>query len=126
MKHSLKLANANLIGVSDISKKALNRARNAGVKKTFTDYRELLKQSDIDAVIIALPTHFHLQCAIAAAEAKKQIFLEKPIARNLEEANAITMASKRNSVKLMIGYPLRFKTEFIELRKRSTAVSSVK
>ena len=108
----------NVIGVSDVSKKALNRARNAGVKKTFTDYKDLLKQPEIDAVIIALPTHFHLQCAIEAAEAKKQIFLEKPIARNLEEANAIISASKRNSVKLMIGYPLRFKTDLIELRKQ--------
>lgn len=107
-----------VVGVSDVSKKALSKARNAGVKKTFTDYKDLLKQPEIDAVIIALPTHFHLRCATEAAEAKKQIFLEKPIARNLEEANAIISASKRNSVKLMIGYPLRFKTDLVELRKK--------
>ena len=118
MKHSLKLVNVDVIGVSDVSKKALNKARSAGVKKTYMDYRDLLKEPGIDAVIIALPTHFHLQCATEAAEAKKQIFLEKPIARNLEEANAIISASKRNSVKLMVGYPLRFKTDLINLRKQ--------
>jgi predicted dehydrogenase len=118
LRHSLKLANTNLVAVSDVSRKALGKARDAGVKKTFTNYQELLREPDIDAVIIALPTHFHLQCAIDSAEAKKHIFLEKPIARNVEEAEEIISASRRNSVKLMVGYPLRFKTDLRLLKKQ--------
>jgi predicted dehydrogenase len=118
LRHSLKLANTHLIAVSDLSKKALNKARNAGVKKTFTNYQELLQEPDIDAVIIALPTHLHLQCAIEAAEAKKHTFLEKPIARNAEEAKEIISASRRNSVKLMVGYPMRFKTDFRAMKEQ--------
>jgi predicted dehydrogenase len=41
--HSLQLTNANLVAVSDISKRALNKAKSLGVKKTFTDYELLLK-----------------------------------------------------------------------------------
>jgi predicted dehydrogenase len=118
LRHSLKLTNASLVAVSDLSKKALNIARNSGAKKTFTNYEQLLKDPDIDAVIIALPTHLHLQCTIQTAEAKKHIFLEKPIARNLEEAKEIVAVAQKNSVKLMMGYPLRFNKSFRELKTK--------
>ncbi|MCJ7469500.1 Gfo/Idh/MocA family oxidoreductase [Candidatus Bathyarchaeota archaeon] len=118
LRHSLKLANANLVAVSDISKRALRNARESGVKKTYSDYEQLLKDPEIDAVIIALPTHLHLQCAKKAAEEKKHIFLEKPIARNVEEAEEIVSAAKRNSAKLMIGYPLRFNPTFRNVKDK--------
>jgi UDP-N-acetylglucosamine 3-dehydrogenase len=118
LRHSLKLSNINLVAVSDLSKTALNEAKNAGIKKTFTSYEQLLKESNIDAVIIALPTHLHLQCAKQAAEAGKHIFLEKPIAGNLEEAKEIVTTAQKNSVKLMMGYPLRFKKSFRELKTK--------
>lgn len=118
LRHSLKLANSRLIAVSDLSRRALKEARKSGVKKTFTKYEQLLKDPDIDAVIIALPNHLHLQCAKQAAEAKKHIFLEKPIARNVAEAKEIISVAKKNSVKMMIGYPLRFDTEFCKLKEK--------
>jgi len=118
LRHSLKLSNSQLIAVSDLSKKALQKARKAGVKKTFTSYKQLLNDPDIDSVIVALPTHLHLQCAKQIAEAKKHIFLEKPIARNVEEAKEIILAARRNSVKLMVGYPLRFNTTFRDLKEK--------
>ena len=117
LHHSLKIKNACVFATADLSKKALNKAKKAGVKKTFTNYEQLLKEPEIDAIIIALPTHLHLQCAKQAAEAKKHIFLEKPIARNVKEAKEILSTTKKNSVKLMIGYPLRFNTDFCNLKK---------
>lgn len=86
--------------------------------KTYTNYEDLLRETGIDAVIIALPTHLHTQCAKQAAEAKKHILLEKPIARNIEEAKEIISTAKKNSVRLMIGYPLRFSTAFNNLKKK--------
>ena len=118
LRHSLKMPNVNLVAVSDLSKKALKKAKNAGIKKTFSNYEQLLNEPNIDAVIIALPTHLHLPCAIQAAEAGKHIFLEKPIARNLEEAKGIVAVAHKNSVKLMIGYPLRFNKSFRELKTK--------
>lgn len=121
LKHSQKLANARLVAVADLSRKALKVARDAGVNKAFADYKELLKDPEVDAVIIALPTHLHLQCAREAAEAGKHIFLEKPIARNVEEAKEIVSIARRDSVKLMVGYPLRFNTTFIDVKEKMTS-----
>jgi predicted dehydrogenase len=118
LRNSLKLTNANLIAVSDISRRALNEAKKDGVKKTYTNYEQLLKDPQVDAVIIALPTHLHLECAKQAAEAKKHILLEKPIAKNVAEAKEIISAAQRNSVKLMIGYPLRFNELMCSLREK--------
>lgn len=118
LRHSSKLANARLVAVADLSQKALNNAKKTGVKKTFTNYEDLLRDPDVDAVIIGLPTHLHLHCAKQASQAKKHVFLEKPIARNVAEAKEIINAAQKNSVKLMIGYPLRFSTKFCALKER--------
>ena len=75
------------------------------MKKTFTDYTELLRDQQVDAVLISLPTHLHLKCTQQAAEAGKDIFLEKPIEVTVEEGKEIISAAERNSVKLMVGYP---------------------
>jgi predicted dehydrogenase len=108
LRNCLRLANANLEAVADLSKKALSDAKKAGVKKTYTDYQQLLKDPNVDAVIIALPTHLHLECTKHAAEAQKHILLEKPLAKNVEEAKEIVSRVQRNSVRLMMAYPLRF------------------
>lgn len=118
LRNCMKLSNARLVAVSDLSRRALNEARRTGVKKTFKNYERLLKEPDVDAVVISLPTHLHLQCATRAAEAGKHIFLEKPIARNVEEAREIVSTAKHSSVKLMMGYPLRFNRKFRDLREK--------
>ncbi len=106
LRHAQKLGNARIVAVADLSKRALNKAKNNGVQKTFTNYNELLKDPEIDAVIIALPKH--LKCVRDAAEADKHIFLEKRIARNIEEAKEILSLIPKNNVRLMMGYLLRF------------------
>ena len=117
LRNSLKIPNADVWAAADVSAKALKNAQKEGVKKTFTNYSELLKDPEVDAVIIGLPTHLHLQCAKEAAEAGKDIFLEKPMARNVEEAKEIISAAQRNSVKLMMGYYMRFNNKFGSLKE---------
>jgi len=117
LRHSLKLANAEVVAVADTSLKALEKARALGVKKAFTDYADILKDPQVDAVLISLPTHLHLKCAQQVAEAGKDIFLEKPIAATVEEAKDVISAAERNSVKLMLGYPFRFNKNFIQVKE---------
>jgi predicted dehydrogenase len=117
LRNALKLDMVKSIAVSDVSKKALNKARSIGVAKTYSDYNQLLKDPEVDAVVIALPTHLHLQCSLSAAESGKHIFLEKPMARNPAEAQQILSSARRNSVSLMIGYPLRFNRLFASLKQ---------
>jgi UDP-N-acetylglucosamine 3-dehydrogenase len=118
LRNCLRLDSANLVAVADLSKKSLRLAKEMGVQKTFTDYNQLLKQPTVDAVIISLPTHLHTPCAISAAENGKHIFLEKPLARNPQEGKEIISSAKKNAVKLMIGYPFRFNSEYLNLKKK--------
>ena len=60
---------------------AREAAARHGVPRSYTDYRELLEQPDIDAVTIALPTHLHAPVALEALKARKHVLLEKPIDR---------------------------------------------
>jgi len=118
LRNCLKLEHGELLAASDISKKALSYTENLGVKRTYKDYVQLLKDSDIDGVIVCLPTHLHARCAIRAAEEGKDVFLEKPLARNATEGEEIVSTAKKYGVKLMVGYPLRFASSFRSLKDK--------
>lgn len=117
LRHCLRLEKAELAAVCDISRNALRYAKRMGVRKTYLDHRRMLKKESVDAVIIALPTFLHERYAVESAEAGKDILLEKPLARNVNEGKKILSAVERNAVRLMVGYPLRFDPSFIEARK---------
>jgi myo-inositol 2-dehydrogenase/D-chiro-inositol 1-dehydrogenase len=117
LRHGLNLPNAEVVAVADTSVKALDRAKTLGIKKGYSDYVELLKDPQVDAVVISLPTHLHLKCTQQAAEAKKDVFLEKPIAVTVEQANEVISVTQRNGVKLMLGYPLRFNKQFLQAKE---------
>jgi predicted dehydrogenase len=118
LRNCLNLKSAKLTAVCDISRKALRHARKMGVKNTFTDYQQLLSDDSIEAVIIALPTYLHASCVKEAAKAGKDIFLEKPLARNVAEGKDIVSTARKNGVKLMVGYPFRFSLPFQALKEK--------
>ena len=66
--------------------------------KAYRDYRELLARDDIDAVMIAIPDQWHAIVATAAANRKKDIYGEKPLARTIAEQQAIVKAVEKNNV----------------------------
>jgi len=68
----------------------------------YEDYRQLLKNPEIDSVIITTTTDRHTSIAVEAAEACKNILLNKPIARTLTEADKIIEAADRNKIKVMV------------------------
>jgi len=108
LRNSLHLKEANLLGVADVSEKALMFAKKIGVQNFYTNYEDLLKNKQLDAVVVSLPNFLHLDCAVKAAEAGKNVFLEKPLARNVEEGEKILSSVRKNGVRLMLGYDLRF------------------
>ncbi|HRU07705.1 MAG TPA: Gfo/Idh/MocA family oxidoreductase [Candidatus Brocadiia bacterium] len=71
------------------------------------DYRDLLK-TDIDAVCVALPTGLHADAVVAAAQAGKHVFCEKPMAMNLRDCDRMIAACDKARVKLMIGQVRRY------------------
>ena len=66
--------------------------------KAYHDYHELLARDDVDAIMIAIPDHWHAIVATAAANRKKDIYGEKPLARTIAEQQAIVKAVQQNNV----------------------------
>jgi predicted dehydrogenase len=71
--------------------------------KAYHDYRELLTRDDIDAVMIAIPDHWHALVATEAANRKKDIYGEKPLARTIAEQQAIVRAVQHNNIMWQTG-----------------------
>jgi predicted dehydrogenase len=69
----------------------------------YADFRELLEQKDVDAVIIATPPHWHTLMAIAACEAGKDIYLQKPMTLHLGESLAVRNAVRRHGRICQVG-----------------------
>lgn len=108
LRHCLQLPRVELVAVADISRTALNYALNFGAPKVYKSFKEMLSREDLDAVVISLPHFLHCPVATFCAEAGKDIFLEKPLARTIQEGRKIVKAAKQNKVKLMVNYHLRF------------------
>jgi myo-inositol 2-dehydrogenase/D-chiro-inositol 1-dehydrogenase len=81
------------------------------------DYRDILKQPSIDAVLICSATHTHAQIIEEAAQAGKHIFCEKPIALNLADIDRALRAVDDAKVKLQIGFNRRFDANFRRVRR---------
>ncbi|MDB5174623.1 MAG: oxidoreductase, partial [Phycisphaerales bacterium] len=87
----------NLAGTADINPAAAEAAvKEFGVRKAYDDYRPLLADKDIAGIVVATPNKFHAEHAIAALEAGKHVFLEKPMAMSVAESDAIIAAMKKS------------------------------
>ncbi len=96
---------------------AKDAAERFGYQKYTTDWRTIIEDPSIDIVDIATPNDSHAEIAIAAAEAGKHIFCEKPIARTSEEAKLMLDAVKKAGVKNMLAFNYR-RTPAIALAKQ--------
>lgn len=85
--------------------------------KVYTDYQELVNDSDIDVVHICTPNVFHAPIAVAALDAGKHVMCEKPMAINSAEAKKMLDAAKRSGKKLTIAYQNRFRKDSLLLKE---------
>ena len=107
----------NIVCVSDLQEElAKTLAENLETKYT-TDYHELLRDDDIDAVLIASPPFLHAQMAVDAANAGKHVFSEKPMAPTLEDCDKMLNATSQNRVKLTIGLVCRYHATHSKVRE---------
>ena len=107
---ALKIPGINVVALCDVDKNVLDKRMadlskmpRAGTDgnidiskvKTYGDYRKLLGQKDIDAVIIGTPDHWHALIMMHAVEAGKHVYVEKPVGNSIEECRAMVAAQKR-------------------------------
>ncbi|MCL2646573.1 MAG: Gfo/Idh/MocA family oxidoreductase [Phycisphaerales bacterium] len=87
------------------------------LSELFTDYRQMLEQVELDAVVIGTPNYLHAPQTIDAFKAGKHVLVEKPMATTREEAKAMIAASKKAKKFLMIGLNQRFMPQHVKARQ---------
>lgn len=113
----LKINNLTVTAVAEINKNRLNTiADKFNIKDRYLDYKEMLAKDKCDAVIVATPTSTHKDVTIDCLSAKKNVLVEKPLARNFNEAKLIHATAKKFKKKLMVGMNLRFRPDAMLLR----------
>ncbi len=101
--------NAQVVAVCDVYQKRVNNNKDAHATRFNTkvdgylDYRELIARKDIDAVIVSTPDHWHARIAIAAMEAGKDVYCEKPMCHTVEEVKALIDCVKRTGRVMQVG-----------------------
>lgn len=110
-----KLSDVQVVAVSSRSEeKATTLAQEVGAE-ALTNSMALATDPRVDAVSITLPTHLHKDHTIAALNAGKHVFLEKPMGLSVEECDAMMEAAQKNQRLLMIAHVLRFWPEYMAL-----------
>jgi myo-inositol 2-dehydrogenase/D-chiro-inositol 1-dehydrogenase len=108
LRVSRYMKDTKVVAVADPSRRALRAAKKERIRDLYDDYHELLRRADVDAVIITLPNFMHLEATLAAVEAGKHVFVEKPLAMTSADCERIDDAARRQGVKLMVGHNYRF------------------
>ncbi len=103
-----KVGRAEVIALCDILPDRLQeKGARHGVDTLYTDYKELLASSDVDAVSVCVPNNVHAEIAIAALDAGKHVLLEKPMAMSAQEGQSICDARDRAGKVLQMGMVMR-------------------
>src|SRR5207244_8366314 len=121
----LQVAPVEVVSLCDVDSKMLAEAaemvaaRQASKKspRTYGDYREMLKEKDLDLVLIATPDHWHALPMIAAAEAGADMYCQKPISVDVAEGQAMLAAARKHKRVVQIGTQRRSTPHLIEARE---------
>jgi predicted dehydrogenase len=95
--------NIKVVAVSDVYQRRVTRAKDICKAEGYLDYRKLLEQKDVDAVLIATPDHWHGKISIDAMDAGKHVYCEKPMTHTVEQALQVRDAVKRYKKVFQVG-----------------------
>lgn len=121
----IQVAPVEVVSLCDVDKKMLAAAaeivsqRQASKKKprTYSDYREMLREKDLDICLIATPDHWHALVMIEAAKAGCDMYVQKPISVDIVEGQAMVAAARKYGRVVQIGTQRRSTPHLIEAKK---------
>jgi len=122
----LQVAPVEVVSLCDVDKKMLaeaadmtaDRQKSKKKPRTYGDYREMLKEKDLDIVLVDTPDHWHALPMIAAAEAGADVWVQKPISVDVAEGQAMLAAARRTKRVVQVGTQRRSTPHLIEARDR--------
>jgi predicted dehydrogenase len=95
---------ANVVALCDVDGDHLGKAAEKYPKaKTYSDFRKMLEQKDIDGVVVTTPDHTHAPAALMAMALGKGVYCEKPLTHNIAEARKLTEAARKHKVTTQMG-----------------------
>jgi len=114
--NAMKIPGVRLVALCDVDSDVMDKQVAAldkkGIKvKTYTDYRKLLEDKDIDAVTIATPNHTHTLITLAALAAGKHVYVEKPVCHNIHEGAALLKAGAAVEGKLILQHGMQRRSD---------------
>jgi predicted dehydrogenase len=109
-----KVEGLKIAAVCDVWDERLDKARKEALPDALAtkDYAEILARKDIDAVVIATPDHLHVPITIAACEAGKDVYVEKPLTHDLSEGEAVIAAEAKHRRIIQVGMQQRSMPQF--------------
>jgi predicted dehydrogenase len=120
----IQVAPVEVVSICDVDKRMLSDAadriseRQVSKKRPrmYADYRELLKEKDLDVVLVAPPDHWHALAMIAAVESGADVYVQKPISVDIREGQAMLAAARKHKRVVQVGTQRRSTPHLIEAR----------
>ena len=110
---------SRIVAGADVNPEAIEKFKETYGKEVFVtdDYRQLLERKEVDAVFIITPDYLHEEHAVAALEAGKTVFLEKPMAITIEGCDRILATAMRTGTKLYMGHNMRYFPSVVKMKE---------
>src|SRR5688572_21812553 len=96
---------------------AQQRQKSKKAPRTYNDYRAMLKEKDLDIVLVGSPDHWHALHAIAAMEAGADVYCQKPISRDVLEGEAMLAAARKHGKVVQVGTQRKSTPHLVEAKK---------
>jgi predicted dehydrogenase len=122
----IQIAPVDVISLCDVDKRMLqaaaetiaHRQDSKKTPRTYSDYRQMLKEKDLDVVLIAPPDHWHALIMIEAAKSGADIYVQKPISKDVVEGQAMVAAARKYGRVVQVGTQRRSTPHIAEARDR--------
>src|SRR5580700_7471894 len=122
----IQVSPVEVVSLCDVDKKMLGgaaemvsqRQKSKKTPRTYSDYREMLKEKDLDIVLIGSPDHWHSLQMIAAVESGVDVYVQKPISRDILEGEAMVAAARKHNRVVQVGTQRKSTPHLVEARKK--------